>query len=74
VASRVLKIDPQKSGSSEAIDSRERNVSQAVDERAVAALAFLIWQNRGCPIGSDQEDWFRAEEDLKKLANTPTEG
>lgn len=72
MASRALKIDPKKSGNSEAIDSKERNVSQALDERAVAALAFLIWQNRGCPIGSDQEDWFRAEEDLKKLAKTPT--
>ena len=26
-----------------------------------AALAYQLWMERGCPIGSDQEDWFRAE-------------
>jgi len=31
----------------------------------VAALAYQMWQERGCPIGSDQEDWFRAENELK---------
>jgi hypothetical protein len=38
----------------------------AESEQGVAALAYLFWQERGCPIGSDQEDWFRAEETLKK--------
>jgi hypothetical protein len=31
----------------------------------VAALAYRFWQRRGCPIGSDQEDWFRAEQELR---------
>jgi hypothetical protein len=30
-----------------------------------AALAYQLWQERGCPVGSDQEDWFRAEAQLK---------
>jgi len=35
------------------------------DETAIAALAYQLWLERGCPIGSDQEDWFRAEKILK---------
>jgi hypothetical protein len=31
----------------------------------VAALAYKLWQERGCPVGADQEDWFRAEDELK---------
>jgi hypothetical protein len=32
----------------------------------VAFLAYKLWQERGCPCGCDQEDWFRAENQLKK--------
>ena len=31
----------------------------------IAVLAYKLWQQRGCPSGSDQEDWFRAEQELK---------
>ena len=31
----------------------------------IAHLAYKLWQERGCPSGSDQEDWFRAENQLK---------
>jgi hypothetical protein len=31
----------------------------------VASLAYRFWQERGCPDGSDQEDWYRAENELK---------
>ncbi len=27
----------------------------------IEQLAYGLWMERGCPIGSDQEDWFRAE-------------
>jgi hypothetical protein len=27
----------------------------------IAAVAYRLWMERGCPIGSDREDWFRAE-------------
>ena len=36
-----------------------------VNHDQVAAIAYRIWQERGCPIGSDQEDWYRAEAELK---------
>jgi hypothetical protein len=31
----------------------------------IAAVAFQLWLNNGCPVGSDQEDWLRAEAMLK---------
>ncbi|MGJ5818837.1 DUF2934 domain-containing protein [Paludibaculum fermentans] len=27
----------------------------------IAALAYQLWNSRGCPIGSPEEDWSRAE-------------
>lgn len=34
----------------------------------IAALAYALWQERGCPEGSPDEDWFQAEERLKSAA------
>jgi Protein of unknown function (DUF2934) len=31
----------------------------------IAVLAYHLWMKRGCPIGSPDDDWFRAEADLK---------
>ena len=36
-----------------------------VDPETVEAMAYQLWLQRGCPIGSDQEDWYRAEAELK---------
>ena len=27
----------------------------------IATIAYQLWLDNGCPVGSDQEDWFRAE-------------
>ena len=34
----------------------------------IAQLAYSYWQARGCPLGSSQEDWFRAESELREQA------
>ena len=34
-------------------------------ESEIATLAYQLWQDKGCPVGSDKEDWFRAEAMLK---------
>ena len=31
---------------------------------ALAARAYQLWQKRGCPLGSPETDWFRAEQEL----------
>ena|SRR5271157_2465465 len=54
-------------------------------ESEIAALAYQLWLDNGCPAGSDQEDWFRAEailesalisqyEDLSKRSSIPRRG
>jgi hypothetical protein len=41
--------------------SREENDEQ----ETISALAFSIWQARGCPQGTAAEDWRRAEEQVR---------
>ena len=36
----------------------------------IAALAYQLWQARGCPEGSPEEDWFHAAEQLRSRAFT----
>lgn len=37
----------------------------------VATLAYALWQARGCPEGSPEEDWFRAAQELRARAEHP---
>ncbi len=39
-----------------------------VDSREVERLAYSYWHARGCPDGSPEEDWLRAEQDLNGAA------
>ncbi len=39
----------------------------------IAALAYEFWIQRGSPVGSPEDDWFRAEEEIKnRKANAQT--
>lgn len=50
--------------------SRSDEILEAVpDYSEIARLAYLHWLDRGCPIGSPEEDWARAEQDLKNSQN-----
>jgi hypothetical protein len=37
----------------------------ALDQEAIARLAYFYWEERGCPTDSPDEDWFRAEAELR---------
>lgn len=37
-----------------------------VDSEEIARLAYSFWEARGFQGGSPEEDWFRAEEELRK--------
>ena len=39
-----------------------------MEERRVAEMAFSFWEDRGRPFGSPDEDWFRAERELRSTA------
>ena len=40
-----------------------------VDESKIRSYAYELWLARGCPNGSDQEDWFRAKEEVERQMN-----
>jgi len=46
----------------------QKSAATSPDEEIIAARAYQIWLERGCPIGSDQQDWFKAVEELKNEA------
>ena len=39
----------------------------------IASLAYALWHARGCPDGSSEEDWFRAEHQLRSEAKHGTD-
>jgi hypothetical protein len=44
----------------------ERSGSDSIHAQ-IAIRAYQPWQRRGCPIGSPEEDWVHAEEELRLL-------
>jgi len=42
----------------------------AVGHDDIAMLAYHLWQARGCPDGTSQEDWFHAAEQLRSRAGS----
>jgi hypothetical protein len=45
--------------------SREIPLTISPDHGTIAQVAYLHWLERGCPIGSPEEDWSQAERDLR---------
>jgi hypothetical protein len=37
-----------------------------LDQEAIARLAYSYWEERGCPNDSADEDWLRAEAEIRK--------
>jgi hypothetical protein len=37
---------------------------QGDQHEEVALRAYRLWQQRGSPVGSPEEDWFRAEQEI----------
>jgi len=52
-----------------ASESKRKNSGTVASEPDhVAELAYTLWESRGCPIGSPEEDWFKAERELASTA------
>ena len=45
------------------VESTDINVEPSREE--IAKLAYLYWEARGCQGGSEEEDWLRAEIELR---------
>ncbi len=53
------------------LQSHEATVGHGIaafGHREIAALAHKLWQARGCPEGSPEEDWFEAVKELRSHA------
>ena len=48
----------------------ENSVTVAPEPDHIAGLAYTRWESRGCPIGSPEEDWFKAEQELASTAGS----
>ena len=37
-----------------------------LEHQRIAAVAYFLWQQRGCPDGSSEEDWFLAKQHIRE--------
>ena len=51
-----------------AVYSAESPAVLAANSQDIAALAYQLWEARGCPYGSPDVDWFEAEQQLQGRA------
>jgi hypothetical protein len=47
------------------IPEEQNRVPDSPDIEAIKVRAFELWCERGCPHGSAEEDWHRAERELR---------
>ena len=47
---------------------KEQVTAAAPAQQEIAVLAFTLWEARGCPEGTPEEDWFNAERELTAKA------
>ncbi len=48
----------------------ETTIQELDNRQEIATLAYQHWIERGCPIGTPDEDWFHAEEQIKNRIAT----
>ena len=46
-------------------DAAQNVIPESVNQPEISALAYELWIDRGCPLGSPEVDWLRAEEELR---------
>lgn len=46
--------------------------SESQQHEVTRLAAYLLWKQRGCPIGTPEEDWFRAEEQIREETERPS--
>jgi len=64
MAKQQTKVVPRAQSASAESSATRPVVTQQPDSSDIAALAFRLWQERGCPEGSPEIDWFLAEQKL----------
>ena len=67
MSSGAAKTMPERSTVSESVKTAVTAAAVSPNESEIATVAFQLWLDKGCPVGSEQEDWFRAEAMLKNV-------
>jgi len=49
---------------------RQVEVAKTDRTHEIANLAYRLWLERGCPDGTPEEDWFRAEQQIQTGSST----
>jgi len=63
MSSDAAKMMPERSTVRESVKTA---ATVSPTESEIATVAHQLWLDHGCPVGSDQEDWFQAEAMLLK--------
>jgi hypothetical protein len=58
--SGVLETDSKMEAPGNELEAQLKNANESL----VRIRAYELWQARGCPDGSDLEDWLTAEQEL----------
>ena len=53
--------------------SKAAEAGQVDHHEKIALRDYYLWQERGSPIGSPEEDWLRAEQEVCGNGTVPTE-
>jgi len=57
------------------IDDSANKDPETVLQEMIALRAYCLWQERGSPLGSPEDDWFRAEQEIRiRLAQVKQTG
>lgn len=65
INSQTLKNVVKKNGISTKLTHAVEKISYQISQADIAARAFNIWINDGCPTGKEMEHWLEAERQLK---------
>jgi hypothetical protein len=44
-------------------------MQKKLDQEKTTLLAYQLWLERECPFGSPEQDWYRAEDALRREEN-----
>ena len=61
---KTLKTSSKKAASRKAISTRREPVVRIVSDEEIANLAYALWEQRGRPLGTPEEDWHNARTQL----------
>jgi hypothetical protein len=67
---RSVKPAETSSLSGSAAVAPQPTLANAPSRDEIANLAYLYWESRGCQGGSPEEDWIRAERELRTRASS----